>query len=75
MTEHPPYKILMVEAKNSWIGKLMSHVSEGKYTEICHGKSFRNNEQKFALANILEQATARGLHDLPVEYDEWFSCG
>jgi hypothetical protein len=74
MTEHPPYKILMVEAKSSWIGKLMSHVSEGKYIEICEGKSFRNNEQKFALGNIVEQASLRGLHDLPVEYDEWLGC-
>ena len=74
MTEYPPCKIVMVEAKSSWIGKLMSHVSEGKYIEICQGKSFRNNEQKFALANIIDQARLRGLHDLPVEYDEWFGC-
>ena len=74
MTEYPPYKIVMVEAKSSWIGKLMFHVSEGKYIEICQGKSFRNNEHNFALANIVEQASLRGLIDLPVEYDEWFGC-
>ncbi len=74
MTEYPPYKILMVEAKSSWIGKLMSHVSEGKYIEICQGKSFRNNEQIFAQANIVEEASLRGLIDLPVEYDEWLGC-
>ncbi len=74
MPEYPPYKILMVEAKSSWIGKLMSHVSEGKYIEFCQGKSFRNNEQKFALENIIEQASLRGLIDLPIEYDEWFGC-
>ena len=74
MTEHSPYKILMVEAKSSWVGKLMSHVSEGNYIESCQGRPFRNNEQKFALENIVEQASLRGLHDLPIEYDEWFGC-
>ena len=74
MTKHQPCKIVMVEAKSSWTGKLMSRVSEGKYIEICQGKSFRNNELKFALANIVEQASLRGLTDLPVEYDEWFGC-
>ncbi len=74
MSEYPPHKIVMVEAKSSWVGKLMSHVSDGKYIEIYQGKSFRNNEQKLALAHMLEQASLRDLHDLPVECDEWCGC-
>ena len=74
MTEYPPYKIVMVEAKSSWVGRLMSHVSQGKYIDVCEGKSFRNNEQAFALADIIENASTRGMNDLPVEYDEWFGC-
>ena len=67
------FKILMIEAKSSWIGKLLKFV-DGKYVEVCRGRSFKQNEKSLALESIVKQADALGYFDAPIEYDEWFGC-
>lgn len=63
----------MVEAKSSWIGKLM-YLDDGKYVEHARGHSFKNNQYPEALDSIRQIAESHNHFNLPVEDDEWLGC-
>ena len=65
------YKILLIESKTSWIGKLV-HSKQG---DICVGKSFHHNEKSRAIESIKAKILELGIsEDILIEEDPWYGC-